>query len=57
MKRKRLEPIQAWSINPCSPRKRWHVVIGTRADAEAKAREMGGHLIGGPFTFTIAIKP
>lgn len=53
------EPIKAWVIDQPNGA---FVVIGTRADAEAKAGLMkaGGVetlLLSGPFEFSIAIKP
>lgn len=53
------EPMKAWVIDDLAGT---FVVIGTRADAEAKAGFMtaGGktsQLLSGPYDFTIAVKP
>lgn len=57
-----IEPMQAWIIEDMCPidTKRNVVVIGTEADAEAKAEALGfgdDAWVSGPYDYSIAIKP
>lgn len=59
---KQPEPMRAWIIEDMGiiDTKRNVIVIGTEADAEAKAAELGfgeDAWVSGPYDFSIAVKP